>query len=460
MNYSYLRHGLCLGLVALLLLPTCKGAQRAPTLTGDVDLGTGGTRGPGSAGAAGSGGATGGGPDGGADMVANNCGELVCRGAGKCVVTNEVAACVCDDGYVLTEGECIVDETCIRLRTLENGCRQRIDTEPALGVFFGIETCAGTSVLPEVLGDVNQAFKTIENGSDLDDESYAAVLKRDVESFVAISLDLSGTRASDQALLVPLITDLKRMVQALEPDPGGPLVSVALLVFGRTVHLTLDFTSDFGAVAAKLDEIQADPAGAIDDPGGTNLNGAVNRAVDEIERALDARYAATLGAVVAMGTLVTITDGRDNAGVRLDAIGKYLNLISIGISSNIDDQELTRVGPQGSFLAPEQTDWAQAFDRVAARVNEYPSRAYLLGYCSPAVDGNHQVAVTLAARETRSDATCSFSADDFGVGLGVCNADFINNYCASRTCGSFLACGVCPGDPTMQATDDRWTFSN
>lgn len=457
MDYSYLRRGLWLGFATLQLFLACDGEQRAPTLEDNV--GIGGTRSPGMAGAAGlSGGVGGMGPDGGVGGVANNCGQIVCRGAGKCVVTDDVAECVCDDGYVLEADECIVDETCIRLRTLENGCRQRIGTEPALGVFFGIETCAGTSVLPEVLGDVNQAFKTIENGMDLDDESYAAVLERDVESFVAISLDLSGTRASDQALLVPLITDLKRMVQALEPGADDPPVSVALIVFGRTVHQTLEFTSDFSAVAAALDAIQADPAGAIDDPGGTNLNGAVNFGVAALETALEARYAATLGAVPAMGTLVTITDGRDNAGVRLEAIGSYLNLISIGISSNIDDRELTRVGPQGSFLAPEQTDWSQAFDRVAARVNEYPSRAYLLGYCSPAVDGRHEVAVTLAARPTRSNATCSFDAADFGVGAGVCNADFINNYCVNRTCGSFLACGECLG-ATEQAADDIWLFS-
>jgi hypothetical protein len=212
-------------------------------------------------------------------------------------------------------------------------------------------------------------------------------------------------------------------------------------------------------VTAKLDEIQADPAAAVNDPGGTNLNGAINDGVAVIEAALSARYAATLGAAPAMGTLVTITDGRDNAGVRLEPIGKHLNLISIGISSNIDDQELTRVGPQGSFLAPEQSDWSEAFNRVAERVNEYPSRAYLLGYCSPAVDGRHQVAVTLAARETRSDATCAFNAADFGVGAGVCNAEFINNYCADRSCGSFLACGVCPDAPTAQAANDIWKFS-
>ncbi len=460
MDYNYLRRGLWLGMAALTVFFACKDDERAPTLTGDRIIGTGGIRSFGMAGTGGGSAGVGGmGPDAGLPTVASNCGELVCRGAGKCVVTDDVAECVCDDGYVLEAQECIVDETCIRLRTLENGCRQRTGTEPALGVFFGVETCAGTSVLPEVLGDVNQAFATVENGENLDGESYTAVLKRDVEQYVAIALDLSGTRASDQALLVPLMTDLKRMVQSLEPAAGGPPVSIALIVFGRSDHTFLAFTSDFSAVAAALDAIQADPAGAITESGGTNLNGAVNRGVREIETALATRYAETLGAVMAMGTLVTITDGRDNAGVTLERVAGHINLISVGISSNIDDEELTRVGPQGSFLAPEQTDWAQAFDRVAARVNEYPSRTYLLGYCSPAVDNRHEIAVTLANRETRSNASCAFDAGNFGVGVGVCDADFINGYCEDRECGSFLACGLCAGSPTEQAMDDVWRFS-
>jgi hypothetical protein len=168
--------------------------------------------------------------------------------------------------------------------------------------------------------------------------------------------------------------------------------------------------------------------------------------------------------VVATGTLVTITDGKDTSGVSLAAIDTHLNLISIGISSDIDDKELTRVGPQGSFLAPTQTDWASAFDRVSLRVAEYPKRAYLLAYCSPAVAGNHEVSVTLAARTTRANATCNFSGQEFGVGLGVCNEPFISDYCSSRSCGTFLACGLCSGvdggaPPITRAQNDQWDFS-
>lgn len=394
-----------------------------------------------------------------AAVASGNCGDLTCRGAGRCATVDGKAACVCDPGYVLSSNECIVDETCINLRLLEKGCRQRQGNEPSLGIFFGLETCAGTTVHPEIIGNLDQAFKVLEDGNALGDESYVALFHRDVESYVSIALDLSGSLQRDQSTLVAVIATLKQMVESLRPAPGAPPVSVELIVFGRTVQIKQGFTSDLSAVATALDVIQADPAHAIEDPGGTNLFGAVNAGMGELDSAAKGRLAQTLGGVVTTGTLVTITDGRDSSGVQLQPLDKRFNFISIGISSDIDDTELTKIGTQGSFLAPTQADWGAAFDSVVQRVLQYPQRSYLLGYCSPAVEGNHDVTVTLANRTANTNATCRLDATQFGS--GVCNDAFINGYCGSRSCGSFLACGACPlGDAGAQSPNDTWSFTN
>ncbi len=441
----------CFSFLAVSCLAVCNGGERVQPL---VALDNAGGRG--SLGRA-SGGSGGGVQLQDAGAAGSNCGDVLCRGAGKCEVRAGRALCVCDSGYVLVNGECVVDETCIQLRNLEQGCRQLTDREPALGIFFGLETCAGTTVRPDVLGDPNRAFKVLEDDNALGDESYVALFRRDVESYVSIALDLSGSLQQDRDTLVALIARLKQMVQSLQPAAGAPPVSVQLIVFGRSVDIARDFTSDFSAIAATLDAIQADPAGAIREPGGTNLFGAIQLGMSQLNLAQQSRRAATRGSVVTVGTLVTVTDGRDTSGGALPALDKLMNFISIGISNNIDDTDLGRVGPQGSFLAPTQADWGAAFDRVIARVLEYPQRSYLLAYCSPAVVGTHTVSVTLANRTTQANATCKASAAEFGVGVGNCNEAFISNYCASRSCASFLACGGCEGADA--GLPDQWSFT-
>lgn len=465
MKLAYLRLGLPAAALLALGWLSCKGGDRAASLQ---DQNQAGASGIGAAGRGGAAGTSADESDAGVDasvdasVAGSNCGRVVCRGAGQCVEVDGVARCICDTGYILQGGECVVDETCINLRRLERACRQRTGSEPAIGMFFGLETCAGTSVRPEILGDVSQAFRVKEDGFELDEESYATIFDRSVESFVMVALDLSGSLVTDPDLLVPVIEEMKNFYQALEPAPGAAPVSAGLMVFGRSVHLIRDMTSDFSLLLADLDAIQANPSDFVTETGGTNLIGALNGGVAATEQAQEGRFAETLGAVLSVGTMVTVTDGRDTSGDRIEAPDTLVNRISIGISGEINDVELSRVGPEGSFLAPEPDDWAQAFQRVAQRVREYPERAYVLSYCSPAVAGNHTVAVTLKNRVAAEDATCSFRADDFGVGVASCNAEFLDGYCSARTCGSFLACG--PGCETdggvpEQAPGDLWIFS-
>ncbi|MBM4364262.1 MAG: VWA domain-containing protein, partial [Deltaproteobacteria bacterium] len=392
--------------------------------------------------------------------VGANCGALVCTGNGRCVEAAGVAKCVCDEGYRPRRAgdawECVVDESCIRVKFLQkNSCRYRVAGAPAVGLFFAVDYCSGTAVLPEKLGDLSSAFVVTEDGADvkLNPESFATVIDRDIEAYVTLAIDVSTSLTQDSSMVTRLVAELRRVVTGLQGAPGAPPVMIGIHVFGRFVREYLPYTSDPVVVEAALSAIERDPTAvtALVDGGGTAVYEATATGIRSVERIQALRDAVTDGGVLTTGTVVVVTDGRDTSGRTLDTAliaETKVNVISIGISGEIDDDALTGIGRDGSFLAPTPDAWTSSFGEIARRVKEYPERVYLLGYCSSASVGRHTVEVGLAAPlRAEAAASCSFDASAFGSDPeDTCNAAFFKNECAGLECGGFVGCGACPDE--------------
>jgi hypothetical protein len=391
-----------------------------------------------------------------------NCGAITCRGHGACAVVAERATCVCDFGYVAEgegqEFECVVDRSCRRLRPLEEGCRVIVGGPPAVAAFFAVDYCAGSAVLPDDLGDLDEAFDIHENGMNIleNEESVATVIERDVESYVAIALDVSKSvtgvegDTEKQRELTALIREVRAFVGALRSPQNQPPVTLSVLVFGRFVEEYVPYTTDLDAVDRALARIESDPDQVVELVGGdgTALYEGVSRGIDSVERIQSLRNLVTSAGVLTTGTLVVITDGRDSSNAQLDAqriSDTRVNLISVGISSDIDDVDLGAIGRDGSFLAPERRDWADAFSEIAQRVAEYPERAYLLAYCSSATSGDVTVSIGLREQPVDSSASCIIGADGFSNDASdVCDLSLFARSCESAECGTIFACGDCP----------------
>lgn len=383
-----------------------------------------------------------------------SCGALECSNGSCEIDATGNAFCLCDEGYVLDAAgvTCIVDESCIQVSFLEDGCRQKVNAEPAVALFFALDFCSGTAVTPEKREELGLSFLVRENGIDIAEnvESDATILDTDVESYVTLMVDVSNS-VTESEDLPALITELRALVSSLEAEPGEPDVYVSMFVFGFRPAEYVPFTRDLSAVDAALEALANDPAPVVDLASGgqsTALFNATEEGILATQRIRDLRDAVTWGGVLTTGTVVVVTDGIDTSNGELDSglIATTTNqVISIGISDAIDDTQLRAIGRDGSFLAPNPSDWTTAFESIAERVDTYPERSYLLAYCSSASEGGPdvEVAVTGPAVLNVTSAECRFNAELFSSQGFTCNTEFFTGECNAQQCGGLTGCGAC-----------------
>lgn len=427
------------------------------TTAGSTGAATDGTTGS----ATGPGATTGGGTDGttggttGGEM--GNCGNEICRGHEVCIPAMNGAPiqCACDEGYYpnpVGDG-CLLDTECVQLRPLQReSCRTSFDGH-AVAAFFAVDYCGGAPVPTAELGDLGDAFQVFEGGVDIAEnvESSATVIDKDVESYVAIALDMSDSLRMNEDLPA-LIDEIQDFVTSLEPGPDEAPVHVSLIIFGQTVAQMVPFTPDLTAVTGALGQLGSDPsvAEALVGGMGTDLYEAVERGIHETDRMREFREIVTGDGVLSIGTVLVITDGNDESGGALDEIllTNTLNrVISVGVSLDVEGGDLQTIGRDGSYLAPDPADWTTAFAEITERVDKYPESAYLLAYCSSKTTGSHTVEVTLAdPLSAQTNASCDFNADLFSAVPQRCDLEFFTSDCDGLECGGFTACGACAND--------------
>jgi hypothetical protein len=155
----------------------------------------------------------------------------------------------------------------------------------------------------------------------------------------------------------------------------------------------------------------------------TNLNGAVLKALDELDAALGkARQP------LKFGTLVVFTDGTDRANrVPTAAMTQHIrdkpfDVFAIGLGAEIKEPELKEIGKSGTAMAADKNAVVKAFDEVGAKVNARTKSFYLLSYCSPSRAGKHEVRIEAAvkdapgATEKTGSLESAFDATGFGPG--------------------------------------------
>ncbi len=270
-----------------------------------------------------------------------------------------------------------------------------------VALYFTVDTGSGDPVP----GLTAEQFRIYEDSKLVSPfESKQTILNPEVaaEHDTLLLVDMSGS-VTGSGSLPPLEDAVKQFAERVSK-------------FQQTAIYAFDGRPEI----VKLSGFSASPSTSLSgfrakDPS-TNLNGAVIEAI----RVLDKQLAQSQ-VPLRFGTLVIFTDGTDHAArathddLMRALDGVDFDVFVIGVGGEIDERELSAIGRNGTFLSRDPATISSAFQDIAARIEGYSKRFYLLSYCSPARAGEHDLTVEPVTADGKTgQLTYHFSAQGFG----------------------------------------------
>jgi hypothetical protein len=275
-----------------------------------------------------------------------------------------------------------------------------------VAVYFTVDTADGEPVP----GLATEAFRIYEDGKLVSiHESQQTILNPEVAAahYTLLLVDMSGsvTSSDDVPTIVAAATAFA--------DRVGRYQEIAVYAFDgrKDLYRVIDFTGDRGRLGRAVERLDGFPGR---DPS-TNLNGAVVGALGLLDRQMNRARTP-----LRFGTLVVFTDGSDRAArVDREQLRQALDdtdhdVFVIGVGDEIDESELAAIGHSGTILSHKREDIAASFEQAAARVEASTKRYYLLGYCSPARAGVHEVTIEAVKGGLSGALRYEFDASGFG----------------------------------------------
>ena len=260
-----------------------------------------------------------------------------------------------------------------------------------IAIYFKVRAQGGDPV-PGLTAD---KFRIYEDGQLVSQfESKQTILNPEVAAvhYTLLLVDMSGS-VTESGTTPDLIAAVSAFTDRVEKQQ-----KVAIYAFDGSPDLypIVPFTDQPGGAKAGAQGLASfkpkDPS--------TNLNGAVVKALDELDNSLGKAKQP-----LKFGTLVVFTDGTDHANrvseadMRQHIREKPFDVFAIGLGAEIKQPQLEEVGKSGTALATDKNAIVKAFDDVGAKVDARTKSYYLLSYCSPARAGKHEVRIEAAIKE-------------------------------------------------------------
>jgi len=293
----------------------------------------------------------------------------------------------------------------LRLNLVDHDARQPSN----VALYFTVDRANGEPV-PGLTAD---NFSIYEDGRPVSRlESKQTILNPELAAahYTLLLVDMSGS-VSESGQLDQLRAAVEAFCERVERSQR-----VGIYAFDGSPDLAavVPFTASAGSAkrgAAALSRyVPRDPS--------TNLYGGVTEGLKTLEAALD-----KADRPLRFGTLVVFTDGTDRAQrvSRRDMLKAVresdFDIFAIGVGDEIDAGELRAVGRTGVQLESDAGAAKRAFEQVAARIEGFTKRYYLLSYCSPARAGEHRLRVEARTEDgAKGSVESTFEAEGFGPG--------------------------------------------
>jgi hypothetical protein len=279
-----------------------------------------------------------------------------------------------------------------------------------VAVYFKVETQQG-----DPIGGLSaDQFRIYEDGQLVSQyESKQTVLNPEVAAvhYTLLLVDMSAS-VSESGNSESVVQAVGTFTERVEKQQ-----KVAIYAFDGSadLHPIVPFTDQAGSAKAGVQQLATfkpkDPS--------TNLNGAVVKALDELDNALGKTTQP-----LKFGTLVVFTDGTDRANrvpagtMQQHIREKPFDVYAIGLGAEMKEPQLEDIGKSGTAMAADKTAIVKAFDDVGARVEARTRSYYLLSYCSPSRAGKHEVRVEAvyvdaSKNESKGSLRSEFDATGF-----------------------------------------------
>ncbi len=251
-------------------------------------------------------------------------------------------------------------------------------------------------------------------------ESASKVIGQEGEfkTSVVLVLDLSGSITSSENLAPLKSASIAFLDTALEVDR----TEVGIWWFDGEAALKqlVGFSEDDSLLTAAIQGLNAD----MSNDASTNLYGAIEQSVSVLENHLSQ----VDPDIASIGAIALFTDGTDQASRStqsnaLQAVNNAdarINMYSIGLRGEIDENFLNSVGKDGTVFASNINDITPKFREIAERISDQANSVYELDYCSPRRSGSgHTLELTVRVGNRAGQATTTYSAEGFSGGCTV-----------------------------------------